>query len=209
MHADDKTIAYQFHVILNQCSYNLSLWTILRCRTSLGWTFWESAYCQLIREAKKQKWLDWVKHYKHEADTVFLDVVWSDKCSVQLETRRRFSCHKWGERPKNKPRYYPCVCVCACMIHSYFFLIERSIQLRFLRAGISLRGPTGICIFEGTMNADLFTRILDQTLLPFLQDGFLDSHCFMQENNLKHTSVQQKIFWSLMISTDGKLLLIH
>lgn len=86
------------------------------------------------------------------------------------------------------------VCVCVCMHDSFlFFLIERSIQLRFLCAGISLRGPTGICIFEGTMNADLFTQILDQTLLPFLQDGFLDSHCFMQENNPKHTSVQQKI----------------
>ena len=35
-------------------------------------------------------------------------------------------------------------------------------------AGISMRGATGICIFEGTMDADHYIEILRQTLLPFL-----------------------------------------
>ena len=58
MCAGDETTAYQIHAILNQRGYNVSLRTILRCRTSLVWTFRGSAYCQLIREANKQKRLN-------------------------------------------------------------------------------------------------------------------------------------------------------
>ena len=34
----------------------------------------------------------------------FSDVIWTDECTVQLETHRRFCCRKKGEAPKNKPR---------------------------------------------------------------------------------------------------------
>ena len=34
-------------------------------------------------------------------------------------------------------------------------------------AGISQRGRTGICIFEGMMNAVLYVNILQETLIPF------------------------------------------
>ena len=41
-------------------------------------------------------------------------------------------------------------------------------------AGISKKGATGICIFEGTMDdATLYCKILERTLLPFLQEKFL------------------------------------
>ena len=54
--------------------------------------------------------------------------------------------------------------------------------------GISLRGWCGICIFEGKMNAPLYTNILDSTLLPFVRDVFPDHHRFMQDNDPKHMS---------------------
>ena len=39
MHCDDETTAHQLHALMNSKGYFLSLHTILRCRTSLGWTF--------------------------------------------------------------------------------------------------------------------------------------------------------------------------
>ena len=54
-------------------------------------------------------------------------------------------------------------------------------------AGISLKGATQVCIFDGIMDADLYINILQQTLLPFICANFQD-HRFMQDNDLKHTS---------------------
>ena len=55
-------------------------------------------------------------------------------------------------------------------------------------AGISKKGPTPICIFDGTMDAVLFISILDRTLVPFLKSVFPDEHQYMQDNDPKHTS---------------------
>ena len=55
-------------------------------------------------------------------------------------------------------------------------------------AGISLRGRTGICIFDGIMEATVYTKILDQTLLPFIKEVYPSSHKFMANNDPKHTS---------------------
>ena len=104
MRSDDETTANQLHVLLSRLGYSLSLRTILRCRTILGWTFRGSAYCQLIRHANKEKRLDWACLYLHKAVTGFENIVWTDECTVQLETHRRFCCRKRRERPKNKPR---------------------------------------------------------------------------------------------------------
>ena len=59
MQEDDETTAYQIHGLLVKNGYQLSIRTVLRCRTSLGWTFRGSAYCQLIRDVNKVKRLDW------------------------------------------------------------------------------------------------------------------------------------------------------
>ena len=39
MRLDDETTATQLHLLLNNRSYPVLLWIILRCQTSLGWTF--------------------------------------------------------------------------------------------------------------------------------------------------------------------------
>ena len=101
MREDDETTAIQLFYLLQTKGYSISLTTIFRCRNSLGWTFRGSAYCQLIREANKTKRLDWARAHINDK---FEDVVWTDESTVQLETHRRFCCHKKGERPKNKPR---------------------------------------------------------------------------------------------------------
>ena len=68
-------------------------------RTSLGWTFRGSAYCQLIREQNKGKRLEWCQRYKEDE---FVDVIWMDKSTIQLENHRRFCCRKIGQAPKPK-----------------------------------------------------------------------------------------------------------
>ena len=56
-------------------------------------------------------------------------------------------------------------------------------------AGISKKGRTGICIFEGVMKKELFVSILEGTLLPFISDIYPEEHKFMQDNNNpKHIS---------------------
>ena len=59
-------------------------------------------------------------------------------------------------------------------------------------AGISSRGRTGICIFEGVMKSELFIEILDKTLLPFIDGVYPDGHKFMQDNDPKHASTMTK-----------------
>ena len=119
MRKDDETTAKELQYQLSTRGYHLSKNTILRCRTSLGWTFRGASYCQMIREANKEKRLRWAQTYVTEASDGFLDVVWTDECTVQLETHRRFCCRKQGEKPRNKPRcaivQYTSVHTCACL----------------------------------------------------------------------------------------------
>ena len=61
-------------------------------------------------------------------------------------------------------------------------------------AGISKRGKTGICIFEGTMDGSFYVKILEETLIPFLQKVYPDGHRLMADNDPKHTSNEAKRF---------------
>ena len=72
-----------------------------RYRTSLGWTFRGSAYCQMICEANKIKKLQWAQQYQ---DDSFDDVIRTDESTIQLENHRRFCCQKVGHAPKPKPK---------------------------------------------------------------------------------------------------------
>ena len=101
MRRDDETTASQLHTILNEQGFSLSLSTILRCSSELGWTYRGSTYCQVIREVNKAKRLEWCRR---NLSYDFADVVFTDESSIQMEAHRRYCCRKTGEPPKNKPR---------------------------------------------------------------------------------------------------------
>ena len=50
-----------------------------------------------------------------------------------------------------------------------------------------------MCIFDGIMDADLYIKILKEALPPFTQENFQD-HLFMQDNDMKHTSLKAQQF---------------
>ena len=97
---------------------------------------------------------------------------------MQLETHLRFCYRKIGEKPRLKPRP------------------KHPIKVH-LWAGISKKGATNVCIFEGKMDAPLFCQILRQTLVPFIQEKFPPPalHKLMQDNDPKHISRYAQNFY--------------
>lgn len=173
MQGNDETTAVQIQAYLERQGLTMSLSMILRGRRLLGWTYRGSAYCQLIRDVNKQKRLQWARENLHDN---FMNVVWTDETTVQLEAHKRFCCRKKGQRPRSKPRAKHLV-----KVHVW--------------AGIGWYGPTDICIFEGKMNAAMYVEILERALLPTLhRQQYRNGHRFMQDNDPKHTSRMAKEF---------------
>ena len=166
---EDETTVTQLQYRLAAHGVYVSLGTFTRSRAHLGMICHGSAYCQLTREANNQKRLQFATGYLHDG---FDDAFWSNETTVQLETHRRRCYRKEGEKPRPKPRpKHP------TNVHVW--------------AGISKKGPTGACIFDGIMDATMYCNIVRKTLLPFLDEKFhpLCFHRLMQDNDLKHTSV--------------------
>lgn len=107
----------------------------------------------------------------------FENAIFTDEVSVQIETHRRRCYRKKGQKPRNKPRP------------------KHSLKVH-VWAGISKQGATSICIFTGTMDAELYVNILDRCLVPFVRAEFSSaSHRFMQDNDPKHVSRRAQKFF--------------
>ena len=127
MQKDDETTAYQIRKLLMRGKgINISTSAIVRCRKNLGWTYRGSSYCQLIRNSNKEKRLEWAKQWLHEAEYGFMDVIWSDESSVQIETHKRHCYRKKGCPPKSKPRYYYLICT---IMLNYIMLLKLPVIL--------------------------------------------------------------------------------
>ena len=171
---DDETTAAELVAKLQTTGVSVALSTALKGRHLLGWTSRGTAYCQMVRAQNREKRLLWAQEYLGEN---FTDVVWSDETSIQMETHCRFCCRKNSQKPRYKPRpKHP------TKVHVW--------------AGISWNGATRACIFEGIMDAELYCRILDEYLLPFLQTVYPQHHRFMQDNDPKHTSRRAQEFFA-------------
>lgn len=168
---NDELSISKLHSILMEEFPDLSVSqsTVKRARRELGWVAKKTRYCALISDANKEKRLEWCKRQQESGDLEFDDVVWTDECTVQLESYRRITFRKKSQpvRYRMKPKHPP-------KIHVW--------------AGISRRGATNVVIFSGIMTATRYVDILEAGLLPFLARYFPEGHRFQQDNDPKHTS---------------------
>ena len=116
----------------------------------MDWIYRGSAYCQLIRDVNKVKRLEFAVTYLNDT---FDDAIFSDETTVQLDTHRRRCYRKEGEKRRLK----------TCPKHPVKVHVW---------AGISKKGATGVCIFEGKIDAILYCEILQRTLVQFLAETF-------------------------------------
>ena len=155
---------------------SVSLSTVKRARRTLGWICKKTRYRAMIRDVNKEKRLEWCRERLADGD-MFDDVLWTDECTVQLESNRVKSYHKEGQPAPLKPK------------------AKHPVKMN-VWAGISPRGPTPIIIFTGIMTAMRYTDILDVGLVQFLSDRYPDGHRFQQDNDLKHTSRYAQDYYS-------------
>ena len=148
--------------------HRVSLSTIKRARRQLGWVATRPKYCQLVRQANREKRVLWCRECLRKKDK-FDNVIWIDECSVQLDShtrlcfRRKKEPHKLKARPKHPAKLH-------------------------IWGGISQRGATSIVIFSGIMTSMRYCSILERGLLPFIEDVFPDGHRFQMDNDPKHCS---------------------
>ena len=61
-------------------------------------------YCAMIAERNKEKRVEWCQEQIRAGDLRFTNVVWTDECTVQLESHCRMTYHRIGEAARLKPR---------------------------------------------------------------------------------------------------------
>ena len=114
----------------------ISVSTVKRVRNRLGWISKKNRYCALISEGNQEKRLDYCKSLITTNDLEFPDVIWTDECSVQLESHRKIVYHRRGEPSK----------LCGRPKHPYKVHVW---------GGISKHGGMKIVIFTGIIADEL------------------------------------------------------
>ena len=116
-----------------------------------------SKYCQLIRELNRVKRLE-LSEMCLGVNEQFDDVIFTDECSVLLESHSKLSFHqKWEQlKLKGRPKH-------PVKVHEW--------------AGISKCGPTQLIIFKGNMDAKFY--------IQEILSNFPDGHRFQQDNDPK------------------------
>ena len=161
MAANDEITARQMRILLldKWPSLQISLNTIKRTRKHLGWVATRPKYCQLVREANKVKRLNWCKESEEKGDQ-FDNVIWTDECSVQLDSHGRLCFRK-----KLQPRLAAFYQQTKNDFSIYGILKWSSVQLSKLKSSALLK-PKHIIAIPLSSNC---TRLSSSTSLLLLK----------------------------------------
>lgn len=76
---------------------------IRKLRSSLGWTYKKTSYCQLVRDANKPKRLEWAQQQIARNET-FDDVIFTDESSFEAQRTVGYMYYKKGQAPPLRPK---------------------------------------------------------------------------------------------------------
>ena len=77
--------------------------TVKRARKKLGWIKSGPKYCQLVKEKNRIARLNFCLEASRTNDN-FANVIFTDECSVWMETHTKICFRRIGELPKQKPK---------------------------------------------------------------------------------------------------------
>ena len=108
---DDELTVTKLQAMLKERypSLDVNVSMIKRACMELGWTEKKMRYGALVSEANQEKRVEWCKERQETGDVDFDDVLFTDKCTVQLESHRRITFYKKGQpiKYKIKPKHTP------------------------------------------------------------------------------------------------------
>ena len=103
MRKNDEMTSTKIQKKLAKHGISVSSSTVRRSRKQQGWTLQRTAYCQLIRDANKVKRLEFAQRVLESGDT-FHNVIFSDECSISLQSYC-CTCFRMADEPtKRKPK---------------------------------------------------------------------------------------------------------
>ena len=175
---DELTAPYLMEKVNDKFKVNFSLSKIKRLRKKLGWRADATRYCQMIKEKNKPIRLNYALG-RIAAKDKFFDAMFSDECTVQMESHGKITFRKWYEQKKYKPKP------------------KHPLKLHVWGA-ISRRGPSQLAIFDGIMKAEFYSGKILPVAKIFVERKFPDCHRYIQDNDPKHTSKLAQLTYTIL-----------
>jgi transposase len=173
--------------------------TIRRHLKEVGIQKWRAVKRPSLKKEHAKKRLEWAKAHRYWTVDDWNNVIWSDESAIQKDSN---PAQVWVFRHQNKKEKYD----------------PRNVQGKSRDGGVSQMiwgcfvgsclGP--IVFLDGAINQDVYMRMLDQHLVPFIEERNADGQVnleFQQDNARPHTARRTKDFLEELIETHGLTLM--
>ena len=149
--------------LINRGSVSVCNETVRTELKDLGWVKSRGIPSPILTDLQKQRRVQWCEEHR---DTDWTKVFFTDESSVWLYPNNIKVWTKENVRPLyQRPK------------HSHKF---------HMWGGVSLRGVTPLCVFEGNLTSERYTSILEGHLLPTASVLYGDGWILQQDNDPKH-----------------------